>query len=112
MIWVAFVTFERTDKPNEILQEESLGACGWMAVEAETEKEAITHLKATLAHENLKLVEAEDFEIVGEDDDIAELDEHLALNVQNWGQGKTTVWGTIYEYTDDEDEEYDEEDDD
>lgn len=105
MIWVVFVTFERTDVPNEILDDESLGACGWMAVEAETEKEAYAHLKAGLAQENLKLIEAEDFDIVGADDDISELDEHLALNVENWEDGKKTVWGSIYEYTEDGDEE-------
>jgi len=51
-----------------------------------------------LSAERLKLVEAEQFQVVDSAEQAESFDSHLAENMRNWEPGRSTVWGTIHSY--------------
>jgi hypothetical protein len=96
--FIALVTFENSGDVLEILPAECNGACGWMAVKAETDTQVLDALRKELSQIELKLVEVDRVTQVYSTDEIAEYDDHLAVNVAEWEPGKATVWGTIHTY--------------
>jgi hypothetical protein len=95
MIYLALVTFEHGDDEGDHLPLQYQGACGWMAVDAEDEEEAVDVLAGALAAERLVLVEAELLQAVSGAQDAERVDDHLADNMRDWEPGRRTVWGTI-----------------
>ncbi|HEV2746110.1 MAG TPA: hypothetical protein VGW34_02285 [Allosphingosinicella sp.] len=96
--WVALVTFERRDEQQDILPVWAQGACGWMVALAPDEDTARALLVRDLEYHGLRVVEiAEEQEVFGEDE-IDEMDDHLAANFRAIEPGKRTVWGTIHCY--------------
>jgi len=69
-----------------------------MAIAADNPEEAAEILKISLSAERLKLVEAEQFQIVDSADEAESVDTHLAENIRDWEPGRSTVWGTIHVY--------------
>ena len=96
--FIALVTFENNGDVLEILPAECHGACGWMAVKAATDTQALDALRKDLAQVELRLVEVDRVTQVYSMDEIADYDDHLAMNVSKWEPGKATVWGTIHSY--------------
>lgn len=96
--WIALVTFERLTEAQTVLQEADQGACGWMVALAPDEDAAAALLARDLEHCGLRLLEIADLQEVFGDDEIAEVDEHLAANFRDIEEGKQTVWGTIHCY--------------
>lgn len=96
--WVALVTFERRDEAQDILPEWAQGGCGWMVALASDEEAARSVLVRDLEHHALRVLEiADEREVFGEDE-IEEIDEHLASNFRDIEPGKQSVWGTIQCY--------------
>ena len=95
--WVALVTFERHDA-QDILPEWALGACGWMLALASDEDAATELLMRDITHLGLRVVDIAKQREIFDEDEIEELDEHLAENVRNFEAGKKTAWGTIHCY--------------
>ena len=96
--WVALVTFERTDRPHEILPDDYLGACGWMGCIADDADDVPEFLRRALAAEGLRLVQIEHVEEVGASEEVEDYDVHLAENMQAIEPGHRTVWGTLHVY--------------
>src|SRR5687768_105760 len=96
--WIALVTFERSDADQNILPEWALGACGWMAALAPDEEGARRLLIRDLNHLGLTVIEIADEHEVFSENDIEQVDDHLAANIRNFEPGKRTAWGTIHCY--------------
>lgn len=96
--WVALVTFERCDLAQDLLPDWALGAAGWMFALAYDEDDATEILTRDITQLGLRVVTISEQREVFDEDDIEELDEHLAENVRNLEPGKQTVWGTIHCY--------------
>lgn len=96
--WVALVCFERTGKPQDILPDHALGACGWMFTSGQNEDEARSFIERDIAHHGLHVVEFDRLTEIFEVGDIDPFDEHLAANVRAFEEGHRTAWGTINVY--------------
>ena len=94
--WVALVTFERRDEDQDILPEWAHGACGWMVALAPNEETARGLLVRDVEYHGLRVIEIDDEREVFGDDEIEEIDDHLAMNFREMEPGKQTVWGTIH----------------
>jgi hypothetical protein len=92
------VTFEREDEEQDILPESAHGACGWMIALAPDEEAARMLLVRDVEYHGLRVVEIDKEREVFGDDDIEEIDDHLAINFREIEPGKQTVWGTIHCY--------------
>ena len=101
-IFLALVTFERTDRSNEILPPEGQGASGWMVVAASNEDQVTRFLREDLALWRLRLLEVDKVREIDLETDPPSFDEHLLENVREWEPGCRTVWGTIHVYLHDE----------
>lgn len=101
MIYLALVTFEHDGDDGRHLSPGWQGACGWMAVEAEDETEAVDNLAQSLAAVRLKLIEAERIHAVKGAAQARLIDEHLASNMKEWEPGRSAVWGTTHGYVGD-----------
>jgi hypothetical protein len=96
--WLALVTFERRDEEQDILPDWAHGASGWMIALAPDEEAARQILVRDVEYRGLRVLEIdEDREVIGEDE-IEEIDDHLASNFREIEPGKQTVWGTIHCY--------------
>ena len=96
--WLALVTFERRDEEQNILPKWAQGACGWMAALAPDEETAHQLLIRDVEHVGFRVLEIADQREVFGEDEIEEIDEHLAANLREIELGKQTVWGTIHCY--------------
>jgi hypothetical protein len=96
--WVALVTFERRDEEQDILPDWAHGACGWMVALAPDEETARGLLVRDVEHHGLRIIEIGNEREVFGDDEIEEVDHHLAMNFRKIETGKQTVWGTIHGY--------------
>ena len=96
--WVAQVTFERRDEKQYILPDWAHGACGWMLALAPDEETARKLLLRDVEYHGLRVIEIDDAREVFGDDEIEEIDAHLAMNFREIEPGKQTVWGTIHGY--------------
>jgi hypothetical protein len=96
--WLALVTFERRDEEQDILPDWAHGACGWMLAMTSNEETARGLLVRDVEHHGLRVIEIDhEREVFGEDE-IDEIDKHLAMNWREMEAGKQTVWGTIHCY--------------
>ena len=95
---MALVTFERREQEQEILPDWAWGACGWMIAIATDEDDARDRLVRDVAQCGLRVVEIDDVREFFDDDEVQEIDDHLALNFRDIEPGKQTVWGTIHGY--------------
>lgn len=98
LIWVALVTFERRGSGNDILPDWAHGACGWMLARARNLRAARNLLVRDLEHHDLRVLEIANEREARSDDEIEQIDEHLAANLRNIEVGKETVWGTLHCY--------------
>ena len=96
--WVALVTFERRDEEQDILPDWAHGACGWIAALAPDEETAHDLLVRDVEQLGLRVLEVENGQEVFGEDEIEEIDKHLASNFSEIEPGKQTVWGTIHCY--------------
>ena len=97
-VWIAFVTFERRNKPQDVLPDWAHGGCGRLIALAASESEAAEQLTSDIEGQGLKVVGIEGLKVVREVDEIERFDEHLGANFLNPESGKKTVWGTIHCY--------------
>jgi hypothetical protein len=96
--WVALVTFERRDEAQDILPDWAHGACGWMVALAPDEDIAEALLVRDVEYHGLRVIKiANQCEVFG-DDEVEEIDDHLAKNFREIEPGKQTVWGTLHCY--------------
>lgn len=96
--WLALVTFERRDDQQEILPDWAHGASGWMVALAQDEETARAIIVRDVEYHGLNVIEFDgEREVFGEDE-IEEIDDHLAMNFREIEPGKQTVWGTIHCY--------------
>ena len=72
-----------------------------MAAKADTEERAAQSIHSELAQIGLRLVELDRMIEVTSMDEVANLDSHLAENMETWESGKKTVWGTMQTYVGD-----------
>jgi len=96
--WVAMVTFERREDEQDILPDWAHGACGWMVALAPDEEAAREVLVRNVEYHGLRIIEVSDEQEVFSEEEIEEVDEHLATNFREIEPGKQTVWGTIHCY--------------
>jgi len=96
--WVALVTFERRDEGQGILPDWAHGACGWMVALAPDKETARGLLIRDVEHHGLRVIDIDDEREVFGDDEIEEIDDHLAMNFREIEPEKQTVWGTIHGY--------------
>jgi hypothetical protein len=96
--WVALVTFERRDEEQDILPDWAHGACGWMVALARDEEVARHLLQRDVEYHGLRVIEIENEREVYGEDEIEEIDDHLASNFRDIEPGRQTVWGTIHCY--------------
>ena len=96
--WVALVTFERRDEDQDILPDTAQGACGWMLALAPDEETARNLLVRDVEHVGLRVLEIADEQEVFGEDEVEDIDEHLASNFREMEPGRQTVWGTIHCY--------------
>lgn len=97
-IYTAPVTFERTERANDVLPEEAQGAVGYMAISAADEDGVRYALQDELNEVGLRLLEVDQIQEVDLNNLPADIDEHLLENIKNWQAGRRTVWGTIHVY--------------
>jgi hypothetical protein len=96
--WIGLVTFERREEQQEILPAWAYGACGWMVALASDEEAARALFVRDVEYHGLRVIEIEgEREVFGEDE-IEEVDDHLAMNFREIETDKETVWGTIHCY--------------
>ena len=98
--WVALVTFERVEAVQDIQPEWARGVCGWMVALAPDEQVDRQRLVRDVELQGLRALDIPDEREVFGDDEIEEIDEHLAANVRKIEPGAQTVWGTIHGYKD------------
>jgi hypothetical protein len=96
--WVALVTFERRDEEQDILPDWAHGACGWMVALAPDNETARGLLVRDVEYHGVRVIKIDEEREVFGDDEIDEIDEHLAMNFREIEPGKQTVWGTIHCY--------------
>jgi hypothetical protein len=96
--WIALVTFERGDEEQDILPDWAHGACGWMVALGPDEQTARGLLVRDVEYRGLRVLEIDNEREVFGDDEIEEIDDHLAMNFRDIEAGKQTVWGTIHGY--------------
>jgi hypothetical protein len=96
--WVALVTFERTQADQDILPDSAQGACGWMACLSANEEAVRATIDRNLGDVGLRLLEVDRLSELIDEDEAAEIDEHLGANLKALEVGKLTVWGTIHCY--------------
>ncbi len=96
--WLALVTFERHDKEQDILPDWAQGACGWMVALAPDEEAARLLIARDIKHLGLLVIAIEEEREVFDEDEIEQIDDHLAMNFREIERGKCTVWGTIHCY--------------
>lgn len=96
--FIVLATLESVGDALGILPPGCEGACGWMAVKADSEVEVAEVLRSELAEVGLKLAEYEKVLRISTAADVAEYDPHLAEEVEKWEPGKATVWGTLHPY--------------
>jgi len=92
------VCFERTDAEQEILSPEDLGACGWLAAYADSQDMADSRISRALKADGVRVVSFNHAREVFDIDEILEIDEHLARNIETIGPEQTVAWGTIHCY--------------
>ncbi|MBA4043275.1 MAG: hypothetical protein C0471_02470 [Erythrobacter sp.] len=97
-LWIALVTFERRDEKQHMLPEWAHGACGWMVAVAQDEEAARGLLVRDVESQGFRVLAIEDEREVFGDDEIEEVDDHLAMNFRVIEPRKQTVWGTIHGY--------------
>ena len=88
--WVALVTFERQDEEQDILPDWAHGACGWIVALAPDEETARGLLVRDVEHHGLRVIEIDKERELFGDDEIDEIDEHLAMNFREVEPGKQT----------------------
>jgi hypothetical protein len=96
--WLALITFERHDKEQDILPDWALGASGWMVALAPDEETARLLFILDIEHRGLRMITIQDEREVFDEDEIEQIDDHLAMNFREIETGKSTVWGTIHCY--------------
>lgn len=96
--WIALTTFERGEHKQQILPDWAQGACGWMVALAPDEEVARRILVRDIEHHGLRVVGVDKVQEVFSDEDIEEVDDHLAENFINFEEGKSTTWGTLHCY--------------
>lgn len=96
--WAAIVTFERRNEEHNILPAWAHGACGWMVALAPDEAVARNLLQKDVEFHGFRVIEIENEREVFGEDEIEEIDDHLASNFRDIELGKKTVWGTIHCY--------------
>jgi hypothetical protein len=96
--WVALVTFERRHEGGDILPGWAQGACGWMVALSPDEDTARRLILRDLEHHQLRVLEIADTQEVFGENEIEEIDEHLALNFREIEAGKQTV-GALFTAT-------------
>jgi hypothetical protein len=96
--WIALVTFERREDDQDILPDWAHGACGWMVALAPDEETARSLLIRDVEYHGLRVLEIDKHREVLGDDEIEQIDDHLAMNFRDIKPGKQTVWGTIHCY--------------
>jgi hypothetical protein len=96
--WAALVTFERREEEQDVLPEWAHGACGWMVALAPDADAARCLLIRDVEYHGLRVIEIHDKREVFGEDEIEEIDNHLATNCREIEPGKQTVWGTIHCY--------------
>ena len=92
---MALVTFERREDVQDILPDWAHGACGWMVALAPNEETAGDLLIRDIQHCGLRALEVAEMREVFSEDEIEDIDDHLAANFREIEPGKQTVWGTI-----------------
>jgi len=65
---------------------------------ARDEEAARRLLVQDLQHHGLRVVEIDKLQEVFSDEDIEEVDDHLAENFRLFEKGKSTAWGTLHCY--------------
>lgn len=96
--YTALVSFERKNLKNPILPEEAWGAVGYMAVICKNPEEIFELFRNSLLVDDLRLIDVEEISEFTSIDQVANIDPHLANNVEEWEAGKKTVWGTLHNY--------------
>lgn len=96
--WIALTTFERDEDEQQILPDWAHGACGWMVALAPDENAARRLLVRDLQHHGLRVAEIDKLQEVFSDEDIEDVDDHLAENFRTFEKGKSTAWGTLHCY--------------
>jgi len=97
-LWLALLTFERRVEDQDILPYWAHGACGWLLALAPDEQTARQSLIRDVEFSGLRVLEIDKLREAFGEDDVAEVDDHLASNFRNIKPGKQTVWGTIHCY--------------
>jgi hypothetical protein len=97
--WAALVTFERRDEEQEFLPNWAQGASGWMIALAPDEETAHRLLVRDVEHSGFRVLEIKEVVEIFGDDEIEEIDDHLAANFRDLEPGKRTIWGTLHCYT-------------
>ena len=95
---MVLVTFERLRDDQDVLEAADQGACGWMIALALDEEVACALVERDLENRGLRVLEIENAREVFSEEEIAEVDQHLAHNFRHIEEGKQTVWGTIHCY--------------
>ncbi|MDP3745502.1 MAG: hypothetical protein Q8Q88_00495 [Phenylobacterium sp.] len=96
--WLALTTFERDEDEQQILPDWAHGASGWMVALAPDEDAARRLFAHDLQHHGLRAIEIDKLREVFSDEEIEEVDDHLAENFRDFERGKSTVWGTLHCY--------------
>lgn len=96
--WAALVTFERSGEKQDSLPDWAQGASGWMIALAPDQDTARDLLVQDVKHVGLRVLEITDVQEVFDEDEIKEIDEHLAENFRDIEERKATVWGTLHCY--------------
>lgn len=92
------MTFERCNQEQDLLPKWAHGACGWMVALAPDEEVARGLFIQDVEHHGVRVMEISDEREVFGEDEIEEIDDHLASNFREIETGRMTVWGTIYCY--------------
>jgi len=98
-LWLALLTFERCAEGQDILPDWAHGACGWLLALAPDEEAARQVLIRDLENAGLRVLRIDKLREAFGEDDVEEVDDHLASNFRDIESGKQTVWGTIYGYS-------------
>ena len=97
-LFIALVTFERTEASTKHLAPDLQGAVGYLGVLGLDEDDVIDILSRGLKHEGLRLLEVHKIKVIEDVDDVDEIDDHLADNIRNFENDKFWTWGTLHCY--------------